>query len=55
MYWNDGSVYKGQWKEGLQDGEGVLYMADGRIKEGIFSSNRFVERKKITLPTIQIP
>jgi hypothetical protein len=27
-------------------------MADGRIKEGIFSTNRFVERKKVTLPAI---
>lgn len=50
MYWNDGSIYKGQWKDGQQEGEGILYMADGRIKEGLFQNNRFVERRKVNLP-----
>jgi len=50
MYWNDGSVYKGEWKDGEQEGEGILYMADGRVKEGIFKKNRFIERKKVSLP-----
>lgn len=22
MYWNDGSIYKGNWKDGIQHGEG---------------------------------
>lgn len=35
---------------GEQHGEGTLYMADGRTKEGIFENNRFVERKKVILP-----
>jgi len=52
MYWNDGSVYKGEWKNGSQEGEGILYMADGRMKEGIFQNNRFIERKKVALPDI---
>lgn len=52
MYWNDGSVYKGEWKNGSQEGEGILYMADGRMKEGIFQNNRFIERKKVILPDI---
>lgn len=42
MFWNDGSVYKGQWLDGEQHGEGILYMADGRIKEGVFEKNRFI-------------
>lgn len=25
-------------------------MADGRIKEGLFQNNRFVERRKVNLP-----
>ena len=50
MFWNDGSVYKGQWVDGEQDGDGILYMADGRVKEGIFEKNRFVKRKKVNLP-----
>jgi hypothetical protein len=45
MQWNDGSVYKGFWARGLQDGDGVLITADGKRKEGRFSSNKFVEAK----------
>ena len=28
--------------DGEQHGEGILYMADGRVKEGIFEKNRFI-------------
>jgi len=50
MYWNDGSIYKGSWKQGLQHGEGILWMADGRVKEGIFKENKFFEKKVVKLP-----
>ena len=36
MYWNDGSIYKGNWVNGNQQGEGILYLPDGRVKKGIF-------------------
>lgn len=50
MYWNDGSIYKGSWFAGLQQGEGILQMPDGRVKEGIFHENKFVEKKSVKLP-----
>ena len=50
MYWNDGSIYKGRWKQGLQHGEGILQMPDGRVKEGIFQENKFIEKKTVKLP-----
>lgn len=29
-HWNDGRVYKGQWKDGKQEGEGTLIDKDGK-------------------------
>lgn len=34
MFWTDGSVYKGNWVNGEQSGEGVLILADGKVKSG---------------------
>ena len=36
MNFTNGDVYKGQWKDGLQDGEGVLTKASGQKLEGIW-------------------
>ena len=41
MYWTDGSVYKGEWKKGIQNGRGVMSFPDGRIKDGYFENNVF--------------
>jgi len=29
MVWNTGEVYEGQWRDGLQNGMGKLYMKEG--------------------------
>jgi len=41
MYWTDGSVYKGEWKKGIQHGKGIMTFPDGRIKDGNFENNTF--------------
>ena len=30
FYWQDGKVYKGQWKDGKQHGYGVIIDKDGK-------------------------
>ena len=32
MYWNDGSIYKGNWVNGNQHGEGILTLPDGTFR-----------------------
>ena len=39
MYWNDGSYYKGEWKNGIQHGEGEIYVPDQGWKKGVFENN----------------
>ena len=39
MFWTDGSVYKGTWKEGDQDGIGMMIFSDGYKKAGKFNKN----------------
>ena len=41
MYWTDGSCYKGEWMNGIQNGLGAMKFPDGRVKEGIFKNNIF--------------
>ena len=36
MFWADGSYYKGEWKDGKQEGKGVLKVQGENIKKGIF-------------------
>lgn len=43
MTWHDGSVYRGAWEHGMQHGLGRLELPDGRVKEGLFRQNKFVE------------
>ncbi len=47
MYWTDGSVYKGEWKKGIQHGRGVMTFPDGRIKDGYFDNNVFKGKTEI--------
>lgn len=47
MYWTDGSIYKGEWKKGIQNGRGVMTFPDGRIKDGYFENNIFKGKTQI--------
>ena len=31
MKWIDGTMYKGEWKKGVQNGEGEMHYADGKV------------------------
>ena len=39
MTWADGSRYIGVWKEGIQNGIGIMIFASGIKKAGIFKNN----------------
>ena len=39
MYWADGSLYKGNWAKGLQEGLGILKFPDGLVTAGFFKEN----------------
>jgi len=39
MTWADGSRYIGLWKEGIQNGIGIMIFASGIKKAGIFKNN----------------
>ena len=43
MNWTDGSIYKGDWVNGVQHGRGVMKFADGTVKNGLFENNVFIE------------
>jgi hypothetical protein len=43
MYWIDGSVYKGDWEQGMQHGFGEITLTDGRVQKGKFENNQFIE------------
>ena len=42
MFWTDGSIYQGEWKQGVQHGYGKMTFPDGTIKEGYFENNVYV-------------
>ena len=42
MYWADGTVYKGQWEQGVHHGPGVLHLPNGEVKEGLFENNVYI-------------
>jgi hypothetical protein len=46
MYWTDGSIYKGEWINGIQHGKGTMSLTDGLCKAGIFKNNTFIEEVK---------
>ena len=39
MYWADGSIYRGFWKNGVQCGLGLMIFKDGMRKAGFFEDN----------------
>jgi len=39
MYWNDETIFRGYWDEGLQDGIGLMIFKDGERKAGFFEAN----------------
>ena len=41
MKWIDGSEYKGEWSDGMQNGYGKMIFASGEIKEGLFVNGNF--------------
>ena len=41
MFWTDGSIYKGEWVNGIQHGKGIMTFPDGRIKDGEYVNNVF--------------
>jgi hypothetical protein len=43
MNWNDGSVYKGCWVNGIQEGLGIMSFANGTKRAGIFKENVLTE------------
>lgn len=43
MTWGDGSVYKGTWHGGVQNGLGVMVFANGLKKAGTFKDNVLME------------
>lgn len=43
MIWGDGSVYKGTWENGIQNGLGVMVFANGLKKAGTFKDNVLME------------
>ena len=42
MEWIDGSIYKGQWKQGIQQGIGLMIYSKKK-RAGYFENNVFVE------------
>jgi len=36
MYWSDGSIYRGFWKEGVQNGIGIMIFKNGTRIAGFF-------------------
>lgn len=41
MIWTDGSIYEGEWLNGIQNGFGKMIFPNGKSKEGIFEKNIF--------------
>lgn len=43
MTWGDGSIYKGNWENGVQNGLGVMVFSSGLKKAGTFKDNVLME------------
>lgn len=43
MFWNDGSYYKGEWANGIEHGQGELYVPSEGVKRGVFEDNNLIE------------
>lgn len=47
----DGTVYKGEWRQGMQHGEGRLWLPDGSLKQGHFENNIYMGQLEGSRPT----
>jgi hypothetical protein len=57
MYWTDGSIYKGNWVNGIQHGYGKMIFIDGTMNEGIFDHNVYqgpLKQKENKQPFVKI-
>ena len=43
MNYRDGSIYKGNWKEGKKNGKGYFAENDKTLREGIWENNELVK------------
>lgn len=43
MMWGDGSVYRGTWDNGVQNGIGLMTFNNGLQKAGVFKDNVLME------------
>ena len=43
MFWANGGFYKGEWKQGLQNGKGQIYQNGGDVISGIFLKGSLVQ------------
>ena len=43
MFWTDGSFYKGDWKNGVQNGKGHMYLVGGEVISGLFENSILVQ------------
>lgn len=43
MFWTDGSFYKGEWRNGTQNGKGQIYLSGNEIMSGIFQNSILVQ------------
>lgn len=43
MFWTDGSFYKGDWKNGIQNGKGQIYLVGGEVISGLFENSILVQ------------
>ena len=42
MHWSDGSIYRGFWENGVQNGLGLMIFKDGMRKAGFFEENIYL-------------
>ena len=40
MYWNNGDIYEGDWKNDKREGKGIMYYNNGKKKEGIWKNDK---------------
>ena len=43
MFWTDGSFYKGDWKGGVQNGKGQIYITGNEVISGLFENSILVQ------------
>ena len=52
MHWADGSIYRGFWENGVQNGLGMMIFKDGMRKAGFFEENIYL-RPLLTMEEFQ--